>query len=352
MFTLHRSNRPRIVPVAGERSTSKLLNGVQTQFVNVRKTARVAITVAPVTAIRNRGSVQALFTEEGIMQGGNIVSLVDPRVTKFVSEASSGSDHTDTRLAAVAVATTTLVEHSRLYFAHPYAANPRETSFVERDPGVDLAYFCTLDPTLNGRNRLVEVGGATVVIDQISVTVQQGYDAEEGSLPLFLPTARQIVQGVPAANPELEVFVRTNNRIRAISILQEATFAGGGNAEVTDIINRVVLRGDRGFIIGPEFMPWDDLAREQEYEFGGDVYASTRGSHVHLNFQQWGRLSKVLDPLRQDLNLRFVFDAQPTAAAGATASSIKITLWELERDLYVDPATGRRVVTPSLPEGL
>lgn len=347
MYNLKRSTRQTLVPLTtGDRTRIKLLNDENTEYLNIRGSARVNITTAA-TGVRNRGSVWALFTELGIEENGQVRWLGDPRALAHASEAATPSAKTKTRLATGAVQTLTLVDQIRLPFAHPFAINPQETAFREENIQQSLDFFATLDGTNSGIARVLNVGAGVATVDQISLVVQQGYNESNDptKLPLFRPTVRKIVQAVNGATSALEIFIRTTNRLRGMTISQIDNTVG----EVTDILNTVQLRGDKTFVIGPEPMPWDDLAREQEFEFGGDVYATSQGSHVHLNFEQFGRLSRVLNPMVQDVNMRLVVDCQPTSAAGATGSNIVIHLYELEQDPYVDPTTGRRVTAPTLP---
>jgi hypothetical protein len=124
-------------------------------------------------------------------------------------------------------------------------------------------------------------------------------------------------------------FIRTTNLIRQIIVSQEV-----GGVEVSDIVNSFALRGDFRDIIGPTPMDVNDFALDSEYEFGGAVISSNR-AHFGLNFQRYGRLSNTLNPA-QDVNLRFEYNAQPSATAGQ--SIIRTTLFELVRDPAVTAA--------------
>jgi hypothetical protein len=343
-YRLQQSQRSSITPTPGERSTTLLLAKKQTQFLDVLVSAQLDITVAAATAIRNRGSILAAFDEMGITEAGGDKWVVDPRVLKFLAETAAPSALTSSRLTSTAVGTYQLKEHFRIALAHPFSVNPRETAYMEHDPTLRLEFFAKLNGTSNGVAKLVNAGGATVALSNIKITIRQGYDGEEAGLPLFIPLVRALTLNVAAASTELPMEIKTTNRLRAMVVSQDTTPVG----EVTDIINKAQLRGDSRFWLGPEMLSWDELARAQEFEYGGDVYSGPKGAHVMFNFQRFGRLADVLNPAQQDINMRWVFDCQPSVTAGVTSSIIRVTLIELVRDGYVGP-DGRRVVAPVLP---
>lgn len=310
----------------GQRQHSKLINGVRSWGVYLHARARVAISVASVTAIRNRGSVWALFDEVGIDENGRDRHIYDGRLLRFLSEMHAPSALSATRLTAVGVGTTLLEEGAMIWFAHPLSAAPQETAFREVDARQELNVFArgAADPT----GALVTIGGATVVIDQVSIEVTHLYDARSTELPIFIPTARQIVAAVPSANGQHEVNLKTSSFLRAVVVQQDAA----GFGEVSDIISAYALRGDFRDIIGPQQSPLDAAQFLQEYEYGGLVLSNQ--SYLGLNFQQGGKLSNVVNP-GDDVNLRFEFNDAPSASG--TASRIRIGLLEYEQ---VPPLTG------------
>src|SRR3970040_678280 len=75
-----------IIPVGGQREHSKVLKGMRTWAVRMTARAEVDVSVGAATALRNRGSVWALFDEVGIEQNGDENVLLDGRMLRFMSE--------------------------------------------------------------------------------------------------------------------------------------------------------------------------------------------------------------------------------------------------------------------------
>lgn len=342
MFTKSKEERGPILPLAnvGKRTNAPLITNVRTSFIDVVARATVTIATAAVTAIRNRGRALSLLSEVGITEGGRPTWQLDPRVLGFQSEQLSPSKLTITPLASTAVGTYNLVDRARLAFAHPYARDPRETWYTERNPLIDFSFYAVLDSAAAAVARLVQDSGTSVTtLTALSLTVQQIFDRTDDKLPIYLPQTEAIVTNIVGANKKLEIPLKYSDRLRSITITQD-TDAG----EVTDIINAVTLRGDNQRWI--ENVALDDLARDAEYEQGGDVYVSAGGRHTYINFQTHGKLSNVLNPLAQDNNLRLVLDCQPSVTSGATVSRVIVTLNKLVRDPFVGPGN-RRVVDPN-----
>lgn len=323
MFRLRRNPRNAITTVAGERAYSRLINAVSSNFVTLVFTASFVISAASATNIRNRGSILAAFDEIGIDENGTDRHIYDGRVLRVLSEMAAPSALSARRVTAVTAATYPLEEAVRIYFAHPFAANPRETAYLERDSKQLLQVFAKLNSS--AKDRLATAGSATLALNSIAVTVTHGYDKEEANLPEFLPVVRQQIVPVTGTNPQLTEYIKGSNFIRQMVVSQEGTTIG----EVGDIINSLVLRSDDMDFIGPGQMDWDDLQLEQEFEFGGAVVTSNR-SHLGLNFQQGGRLASIISPAQMN-NLRFEFSVQASVTSGAGDSRIRITIVELQR---------------------
>lgn len=304
----------------GQRQYSRLINGVRSYGVFLHARARVQIAVAAVTNIRNRGSVWALFNEVGIDENGTDRHLYDGRVLRFLSEMHAPSALTATRLTNTAVGTYNLEESAMIWFSHPLSAAPQESVFRELDARQLLQVFAngSTDPV----GALVTIGGATVTIDQVSIEVYHIYDARSQELPLFIPTARQIVQAVSAANPQLEINLKTSKFLRALVIQQDTA----GFGEVSDILTAYALRGDFRDIVGPQQTLTDADQFLQEFEFGGLVLSNQ--AYLGLNFQRGGKLSNVVNP-SDDVNLRI--EANVGVSASGTASRLRIALLELEQ---------------------
>jgi hypothetical protein len=261
----------------------------------------------------------------GITEGQIPQWQVDPRVLKFQAEQAAPSKLTATPLAATATATYNLVDRLRINFAHPFQRDPRETWYLEQNPLADFSFYATLDSVANAVARLADItGGAVVTIPSMSLDVQQVYDRIDTFLPTYIPKTEMITTNVVAAAKTFLIPIKITDRLRSITITQDSD-AG----EVTDIINKITLRGDNFRWI--ENVSLDDLARAAEYEQGGDVYVSAGGRHIYINFQEDGKLTRVLNPLGQDTNLRLELDVQPSVSTGATNSRVIVTLNKLTR---------------------
>lgn len=327
MQTLTRSPRGIIIPNGTERTPARLVNAARTSFIDVVGRATVQISVAAATAILNRGSVFALADEIVLDENGTDRSIATGKALRFASEMAAPSALTAKRVTSTAVGTYLLEEMLRIYFAHPLALDPLETAFVERDPR--QALNVQVRTNANPAAQLLTAGGATVAVTNIKWTVIQGFEkptAQGLQAPLYIPTIRQQTMQVNGAVSAQADYLRTTNLIRQVVVSQEV-----GGVEVADIINSFTLRGDYRDIIGPSAIDYNDFCLDSEFEFGGAVISSNR-AHMGLNFQRYGRLSNVLNPA-QDVNLRFEYNAQPSATAGQ--SLIRTTVFELQRDPLV-----------------
>ncbi len=327
MFKMQRYGLAQIAPVAGQRRTTRVNNKMQTHAIGCLPTAQVDVTVAG-TDVLNRGSVWGIFDEVGLLDAGDEVINVDGPTARFLSEMHAPSALDRRRLASAGVqAATILRESTRLWFAHPLAGNPAETTFLERDERNQIEVFCKLRAD-GGSGGLIRTG-ATMTVTNVAMSVYQDADRYTASKPHFIPTMRQIVVNVPAANPQLEMLLKVQNPLRAIVVKQETD-----QGEVGDAIASLRLLSDTRQIIGPNFVSMRELTMAQAYEFGGDVFTDGTGygqnGYLGLNFQSGGRLSNVLDA-RREPNLRFEFNAAPSAQPGATNTRIRVTLLELER---------------------
>lgn len=311
--------------VAGQRQFSRLINGVQTHYLQLHLTGTINITVAA-TRVINKGSIFGCWDFIGLDENGRDRILLDGRVLRFMAEMFAPSALSATRLASTGVAATALEESARIYLAHPLAAAPAETVFKERDPRQTLQVFGQLRAD-GGQGGLVNGGTSTMSVVP-AIDVEHGYDDITGELPVFIPSIRQQVVNIASANTQQTEFIKTSNYIRAI-IIQQDSDAG----EVGDIISSLALRADGDDIIGPGQAKWVDLIRGQEAEFGGAVFvsglANGGSSYLGINFQQNGRLSNVVSPTL--LNLRLEMNVATSGQAGATNGKIRITILELER---------------------
>jgi len=322
-----------IVPVLpgdqGRRLYLDMENAVQTHRLHFTVEADVQISVAAATAIRNRGSVFAMIEEMGVEEAGGERVVLDGRLAEVIAQAFAPSTISSTRITSTAVATTTIRESIAIHIASPLSANPAETTFRERNVKRRLQAFVKFR-TGNLGDNVLQAGGATLTVTNVRVRVRQVYDDRSTMRPFYIPTYRQQVAQVASANTDLKEEIKTEKFIRLIAIQQDSDVG-----EVGDIVKAVEFRGDRRHIIGPGKIAWDDLARDQEAEFGGAVYSTGTGlgqnAYLVLHFQKGGRLSNIINP-NDDTNLRFVLDVAPSGVAGATNGKVRIGIVELEQD--------------------
>lgn len=339
MYTYGEYNLGTEAPVAGKRAYAQLEAGRHTRFLTMLVAATLQITVAA-TAVINGGSVLAAFDDLGVNEAGRDQMFGDPRLWSFFSELHRPSAGTSTRLTSVGVQTVQLREQLLIPFENPYSVVPREVALREADVKKALRLFYSLNGTNNGIARIVN--GGTATLTALSVSAQQHTDEHELVLPAFAPRAEMISLKIPQAG-KYEVLLPASDYIRGLTILQDTATLG----YQSDIITDIQLKGDRNWFIGNAGpVPYEDFARRQEFEYGGNVFAAVNKALVHVNFQKYGRLSKILSPA-QDTGLKLIFTAAPSVVAGAGASEIKILVHKLERDQRTGP-DGRRVTSPAL----
>lgn len=292
-------------------------NNKRTERCQLAVSGQVDITVAG-TGLRNRGSILAALTDIGFTDGGADKVQVDARLARFIDEVMSPSALPATRLAGAGVqAATQLREIVSLWLASPRSVQPNETKYVEANKQLALEVFVT---PLRDITRLV-AGGVTGTITNLQATVQQVYDDLVNVPPLLSVFTRQVAQDVSGANAALKVDLRGSRFIRGIAIQQD-TDAG----EVADIVNNLVLRGDRESIIGDRGVSFRDLVDHMQEEYGGAVTAAL--GYLFIDFQRYARLGTYWNPF-QDTNLRLELDVQPSA--GNTGSKVRVAVLEYER---------------------
>lgn len=310
-----------LLPVAGVRQKLQLLNGKLGKWLTITIDADVAISVAVITSIRNRGLAAALLDEILLVENGENRWELTGKALAIASEANAPSSTTKLALTSTAIGNTHIRQTIRMFFRWPMSARPDETAYIERDQRQGLFFGARLvaDPVA----ALCVKGGATVAVTNIAVQVTEDFHVPDTSTvaPYFIPTARQTISYINGAVSKQQEFIRTPNNIRAMVISQEVD----GN-EVSDIINSLTLRGDTIFPIGPSVVPFSELLAESEYLYGGAVRPAN-DSHLFLGFQEDGLLSNSLST-RQDTNLRLEYNAQPSAVAGQ--SQVRVTFFELE----------------------
>jgi len=302
------------------RTFIDLANGKRTFGLSFVFRQVATVTVAALTAIRNRGSLLSQFTKIGINDNGKDIVNIDTRSAGILGNVHSGQTFPSTRLATP-VAVYNLEETVYMPLANPLSVSPSETAFSERNPNTRLRAFVTWVPD---NTQIANVGPATLVLGTPTVTVVQHYDDDRGSVPSKLsPFWREIVTSVPNANATLRALLDSTLRLRGI-LLQQDTNIG----EVTDILaNGFRLLSAQRVFYGPGQIAYAELQRDAIREFGGDFGAAA--GYLYLNFQRNGRLAEVINQAR-NAQLRFEFNAIPSVTGGATSSNIRITPLELE----------------------
>lgn len=323
MYRQDRTSIGTIDPVAGRLITARMINAVQTHWVQLDIQGDFTIATAAAAAIRNRGSLWAAIEEVQVRENGKPRVEIDARVMRVLSEQAAPSALSSVRQTVLTAGTVTLKESARIYFAHPYAVQPRETAFMEHDSKQVLDVGVKLNSD-GGASHIAKAGaGGTVSLANLTVRCTHGYDADETIKPFFIPNIRQQIDTVSAASTKLPIYIKSPNVLRSLVLSQDDTVDG----EVSDIVNTLKLRGDSRIWV--DDVTWEDMVAGSEFEFGGASGWAT-AAHLGFNFQTFGRLSKCLNP-NQDSNLRFELDCQPSAT-GSGSSQIRTTIVELLTD--------------------
>lgn len=322
-----------IAPPAGSdnvRATTQGDNNKRTERYQLRVTGQVDVTVAG-SNVLNKGSILAALTDIGFSDGGTDKIVLDARLARFIAEAMAPSALPATRMTTAAIQAATQLEEIVPLFMSAYkTGNLNETKFVEVNKQLQQQPFITPLRTIG---RLVN-GAPTGTITNLQATVEQVYDDLVQTPPWLSPYTRQVVQDVAGANAALKVDLRGSRYLRGIAIQQDSDLG-----EVNDIIQNLVLRGDRDTYWGQQGIPLRDLLLAQAYENGGSVQlggstgagvtAVMSGGYLWIDFCRYGRLSTMWNPY-QDTNLRLELGVVPSAF-GVTGSKIRVAMVEYER---------------------
>lgn len=325
-------NLQTIAPVNGAasdgvRQFSVGENNKRTERYLLRVSAVADITVGG-TGLSNRGSILGALRDVGFVDGGADKYVTDARLARFIGECMAPSALPATRLAAAGIQTVTLSETIPLWLCAARTANPNETKYVEVNKQLAQQVFVVPNKLITGVANGAALAGT---IEDMSVTVEQVYDDLVGVPPWYSLYQRQLVQDVVATNPALRIDLRGGRFVRGIAIQQDTD-----QGEVSDIINAVVLRGDRESLLGDRAIPFVDLQEHAAEEFGGALPPG----YLFIDFARYGRLSAMWNPY-QDVNLRFELDVQPSVTlfggAAATGSRVRVALVEFERTAATNP---------------
>jgi hypothetical protein len=310
----------------GQPQFTKADNNVRTERCQLRVTGQVDITVAGV-GLRNRGSILAALTDIGWSDGGENIVQADARCMRQIAEVLADSTLPSVRLAGAGVQAATLLEEIvPIFFSAYRTQNPNETKWVEVNKQQDQRPFIVPQRLIT---RLASGGALAGTVTNVQATVETVYDEAVGQKPWLSPYIRQIVAQVAAANPNQRIDLRATRYLRGLLIQQDTT----GEGEVSDIINSVILRGDRKSIIGDGGVPFRDLQQAQAYEMGGALPAG----YLWIDFARYGRLSTLWNP-NQDTNLRLELNVQPSVTGTPVSSLVRVIMVEYEKTAATLPA--------------
>lgn len=290
-------------------------NNVRTERYQLRVTGTVTPDAAA-TVARNRGSILSQLTTIGYSDGGTDILAIDARLARFLAECLAPSPLPARRITDVEVAAgapVDLEEIVPLYMSAYKTGNPNETKYVEANKQMPQEPFIT--PVRNGLTITDNAGTTTT---DLQATVEQVYDEMVSSAPFLQPYIRQIIQNIAGSNAALKVDLRGNRYVRGILIQQDSD-----EGEVSDIIETLVLRGDRTVIFGPNGIPFADLQQAQAYEYGGELPAG----YLFIDFCRYGRLSAMWNPA-QDTNLRLELGV---VTGAGTNPIVRVAMVEYQR---------------------
>lgn len=338
MYTTIREPVAAVIGSAGARVYSdNLRQGVQRYLQALRASGTINVSVAA-TEVLNRGSILGAFTYLGLNDGGEDAWKIDARTLGFYNDVLNLSLRSSTRLGGVGVAATPLVEEVALPFVLPahFGGNPQETVYVQKDPTKRIRLFAELRGD-GGQGGIVRGGTSNMSVVPRFTAIDK-YDDVTRVPPDFIPLVSEELVTVAAASGALRHdFSQADFDVLRAILLQTDSDQG----EVGDIISALRLAVGGRDIIGPAQVPWDDLLRGMESDFGGPVYVTGTGkgqsAYLAILFQESGRLSNTL-PANLP-NGRFEFNAAPSGSAGVTSSQIRITYIGLKRTAGITKAS-------------
>ncbi len=329
----------------GNRQTINLDNRVQSGRLVATIAGILTVAGAPAGAVRNRGLLSSAIQLSVVENGRDTFGLARARVLRAIAERMAGQALPATALpasGALPIGVYPLRETFEIAFNNRLAVDPWETAYMEADPGSFFSVDALM--TNNAIACLVAVGGATVTLTGVTVTIEQVADPARGTLPLFTPNYREQVQTVAGANPADLFYIKSRSRLRSLIFAPEAQTADGGVVEAPDVITALRLIGDDGRnIIGPTQTPWLSLVNDEASNTGGLI----NPAYLFVNFQDNGRLTSTIVPSREYPNFRAEF-ADQLSALGVT-SRIVCGITELTR---TPPLNGYATVAPELPAWL
>lgn len=312
--------------VAGQPSTSTLLNGRKTYAVGMEFAATCTVAGGALTAIVNGGSLLACFDEVGFMDNGIKRIQMDPRAAGFLTGALFPSARTRTVLSSTANGVTALRETVILFFGMPYQLDPWETAYVESDPKNNLQAYAIPNASITAGTAIGTVGAGTIAITAPSITVTQYYNLDLTTQPMLRVYTETRDFAVTSSGAGQEQGLRTDRYLGGLFWLTDSV-QGGVRVQDTTILTALAVRSDPRFLIGENPVPITAFNAFND-QWCGESLVGTPAAYAR--FVEFGRLSTVVDP-RVDSNLRALYTANPSTVGGATSSRIRCALLGYER---------------------
>lgn len=310
----------------GQPVKSLLLNNRKTYCIVLALAAIATVAGGALTAIVGGGSLLNAFDEVGFMDNGVKQIQLDPRFAGALTGALMPSARTRTVITSTANGVTNLKDNVILFFGQPYQLDPWETAYCEQDPKAELAAYVIPNASITTGAALGTVGAGTLVISAVNIDVCQYYSLDIATRPLLVPFVETRDFGVSVSGPQQEVSLRTQRFLSGLGLMADS-IQGGVRVLDTTIISALALRSDNRYIVGEGAMSLN-LLQAMNDQFQGESFVGT--SFLYLRFQEFGRLSRVLDP-RADSNLRWIATLAPSSVGGATSSRIRSALLGLQR---------------------
>lgn len=343
------------VPIAltGARASVILDNRVRTHGLVVTLRGTLTVAVAQAGATRNGGLLSTIFQFAVNENGRDTFGPARGYMLRQIAESLAAQPLGGTVVPAsanVPIGVYPLEETFIIPFADRQI-NPAETAFMEEDPTsfFQLDVFCNLAAQAAANTLVAPAGGgSTQVLSGLTMTVEQIYApaSQVSQLPIWKPRYRELAQVVAGANTDDLFFVKTESRLRRLTIAQEATITADGSLSVVnDIATALRLIGDVGNVIGPNQSPYDSLVESMHAASGGDTSAFG-GSVFTADFAPDGRLGDTIIPKLSFPNFRFEVNDAPSAIVGP--SRLVVGIWELTRPII--PNSAYPVVDPKLPD--
>lgn len=312
--------------VVGSQAPSTLLNSRKSLSIGMLFSGTLTIAGGAAAAIMNGGSILAAFDEIGFTDNGVKRLQFDPRMAGALTGALQPSARTRSLLTSTANGVTTLREMVILFFGHPYQLDPGETGYTEQDAKATLqAYVIPNLSTGASAPHIATPGVGTVVLSGVTIEVTQYFALDISKKALLRPFVEMRDFAIAAAGAGQELTLKTERFTRGHVFMGDSIQSTVRNIDAT-ILTALALRSDPRFLVGENPITINSLNWFND-QAQGEGFAGT--AFTYLNYQEFGRLSRVIDP-RIDKNLRALATATPSTVGGATNSRIRCAMMQLE----------------------